>query len=326
MTTSSAPESAALEMLTAAGFTVAIRSSTDLNVSKGSTAFTVEVKSLRSATYEWDARHLLRSATGDVLVVVPRASQSLVTVALENPRLSVASVDDRHLVWRGESIVLQHSSTTQRRVASRRSPWGRWALMRVLALSEVPQSQVALSRQSGISQPGVSQALTSLSEWVERERHGWRATDRSALWDHFLDSYAGAGGIPTYWYGLDAVAVQSDKAANVAREANVEVLRSGDVAADTLAPWRVPRRAVLYAREGLALKRYGFAESRFDDATLEVVVPVDHTIWATAHASARAGLVDPVIAAWDMLRTGGPDAPEAAARLKAITCAQPSPQ
>ena len=44
---------------------------------------------------------------------------------------------------------------------------------------------------------------------------------------------------------------------------------SGDVAADLIAPWRSPYRAVLYARAGLDLTPAGLTPAGEDDATLE---------------------------------------------------------
>lgn len=314
--------SRAVGMLRAAGLTVSVRDDSTLALSKDGIITEVEMRSRRSATYEWDARRLLDTTTRKVLVVVPRASRSLVTVAKGNPRLSVASLEDHRLLWQGAEIETVRAPSQTPRVASRRSPWGRWALMRVLALTDTPRSQVALSRDTDISQPGVSQSLASLGDLVVRERDGWRAADRSALWDEFLADCAGPGGISTYWYGLDAITVQMEKAIKVASETGVDALRSGDAAADELAPWRKPRSAVLYARTGLLLNKRGFAESAPDKATLEVVVPADRTVWATAGAQGVAGVVDPLVAAWDVLRTGGPDAPDAAARLKSVALAR----
>jgi len=79
--------------------------------------------------------------------------------------------------------------------------------------------------------------------------------------------------------------------------------------------------AVVYARTGLDLARVGFSETTPENATLEYVVPADPTIWSTARAwtSAVSGwTADPVLAAWDVQRTGGPDAADAADAVERI--------
>ncbi|WP_152647990.1 hypothetical protein [Demequina sediminicola] len=81
----------------------------------------------------------------------------------------------------------------------------------------------------------------------------------------------------------------------------------------------MPSRVVVYATSGLALAHAGFAESPRSEATVQVTVPADRTVWNTSVSLARPDLADPVLVAWDVLRTGGPDAPEAARHLKHAT-------
>lgn len=315
--------SSAVSLLRTSGFAVSVRGGSTLSLSRNGITTEAEMKLRRSATYEWDARQLLDSTSRHILVVVPRASRALLSVALGSSRLSVVSLEDSRLIWRGAEVYAVRPAPPTKQIAPRRSPWGRWALMRLFALSGAHRSQVALARDAGISQPGVSQLLPSLDDLVVRDRDGWRAADRSAMWDAFLEDYSGPGGIPAQWYGLDAVTAQTSRALAVAGETGVGALRSGDSAADELAPWRIPRRAVIYARAGLPMEKHGFAESALGNATLEVVVPADHTVWATSRAcNASADSVDPLIAAWDVLRSGGPDAAEAAAKLKSVVLAR----
>lgn len=94
---------------------------------------------------------------------------------------------------------------------------------------------------------------------------------------------------------------------------------SGDVAADLFAPWRVGRRAVIYARTGYDLAEVGFSETTSENATLECVVPANPTIWSTAAAWAAGEggwTTDPVLVAWDVQRTGGPDAGDAVNKIR----------
>ncbi|TFD27736.1 hypothetical protein [Cryobacterium lyxosi] len=140
-----------------------------------------------------------------------------------------------------------------------------------------------------------------------------------------MAEYAGPGGITTHWYGLDAVTDQSNAVVAAGASAGVQVLVFGDSAADQLAPWRVPTRAVISATSGIALGKLGFAQTTDARATLTFTVPADQTIWATAASCSQrtdTPTVDPVIAAWDVRRTGGPDADEAVQRIRDFVLAR----
>lgn len=188
-------------------------------------------------------------------------------------------------------------------------------MMRTLARTETPRPQRQLAAESGVTQAAVSQELHRMSSSVRRTAGGWHSTDRWALWRSFLAEYPGPRGIVVHWYSVQPVIAQSGAAAGVVSGA----LLSGDAAADVIAPWRIPRRAVVYGTAGADLSRLSFAESSATEATLDLVVPADPTIIATARAWDPGGaVVDPLIAAWDVLRSGGSDAAEAAARLEVV--------
>ncbi|WP_166790466.1 MarR family transcriptional regulator [Cryobacterium tagatosivorans] len=259
---------------------------------------------------------------------MPIASRGLIDAAKGNPRLGVASVADRRLIWNGEEI---HSRDAARKSHAsvavpgrRRNPWGRWAIMRACILDGEPRSQIELARETGVTQSAVSKSNSALDGLIVRSAAGWRATDRSAPWDMFMAEYPGPGGVTTYWYGLDSVPEQSKAVVAAGTSAGVHVVSSGDSAADELAPWRVPARAVVYAKSGIALDKLGFAQTSGERATLQFAVPADHTIWATAAFWAQRtnmAAVDPVIAAWDVRRAGGPDADEAVERIRNLVLA-----
>jgi len=312
-------ESLAVVALADCGFKVSARTSTDLQVLSGGESFEVEMKVRRSATYEWDARRLLESTSRNILLVVPHASKALTELAVGEPRLSVVSLDTSLIIWRG--LKLEHgapqTSKPSMQRQSRRSPWGRWALMRSLALADGPRTQTTLACETGVSQPAVSQALEHLDHRVERASDGWRARNRSLMWDEFLDDYAGPGGVTSYWYGLEPIVGQANKALASAREDDVAALLSGDNAADRLAPWRIPVTGVVYSAATLNLRPQALAESEPTKRTMEVTVPADRTLWVTAATWSSQETVDPLIATWDLLRSGGPDAQESAERLKA---------
>lgn len=315
-------ESDAVDLLSSAGFEVMVPMGADLRVTHEGITEDVELKLRRKTIYAWDARHILETTRGRVLVVVPVASRGLIDEAKRHPRLAVASVADRRLVWNAKEILspdLSWSPQLSIEWRRRRNPWGRWALMRAFMRTEKPRSQVALARETGISQPGVSKTINAIDGLVAVPREGWFAPDRSALWDSFMSEYPGAHGITTYWYSLDPVSDQARAVVSSAATGDVRVLRSGDTAADEIAPWRIPSRAVIYAQAGIDVAKLGFAETSKTRATLEYTVPADHTIWATATAWAdrtNAATVDPLIAAWDVKRTGGPDADEAVDRIR----------
>ena len=329
-------ESDAVDLLVAAGFDVSMvpgeKRGVDFVLSREGESTVVQVKLRQKTIYEWDALQLLASTHGHVLVVVPKASRGLVDAAQRNPRLGVASVTDRRVIWDREEIY--SPDTTGNSLASitsprrRRNPWGRWAVMRACILNTEPRSQVELAKESGVTQSAVSKSLDALGGLIVRSSCGWKAADRAALWDMFMAEYAGPGGVTTYWYGLDAVSDQSKTVMAAGSSAGVEVLSSGDSAADELAPWRVPGCAVVYAMSGIALGKLGFAQTSAERATLRFTVPADHTIWATAASwkhRANMTTVDPVIAAWDVRRTGGPDAEEAVLRILGVILAKGRP-
>lgn len=330
--TSTIAESDAVDLLIAAGFDVSVhpdqRRGIDLLVGRDGETVVVQVKVRQKTIYEWDALRLLENAHERVLVVVPIASRGLIDAAKRDRRLGVVSLRDRRLIWNREefyspdAIAEAHASMTV--PGRRRNPWGRWAIMRAYLLDGKPRSQIELAKETGVTQSAVSKSNSALNGLVVRTASGWRATDGLALWDAFMAEYAGPGGITTHWYGLDAVTDQSNSVVAAGASAGVQVLVSGDSAADQLAPWRVPARAVVYAASGIALGKLGFAQTTDERATLAFTVPADHTIWATAASWSQqrsTPTVDPVIAAWDVRRTGGPDADEAIKRIRDLVLA-----
>lgn len=317
----------AIDLFVVAGFTVTVPADRTTNgellVSRAGTNTLVQVKERQKTIYAWDAKHLVEKAATPLLVVVPIASRGLIEVAKQNSTLNVASVGDKRLVWHGEEILAPDTAATPTSSmpvpGRRRNPWGRWAVMRTYLLHGEPRSQIELARDTGVTQSAVSKANSVLSDLVSRSTDGWQAKDRTGLWERFMAEYSGPGGFSTYWYALDAVIEQSSVVAAAGADAGIEVLASGDSAADALAPWRIPTRAVVYARSSIALEKLGFAQTSRERATLQFTVPADHTIWATAASWARrtgSATADPVIAAWDVARTGGPDAVDAVGHLR----------
>jgi hypothetical protein len=310
---------AGIEMLTSSGLNVAIDGASDLVVD----GVPVELKVCARNPSPSDVIRMLdrarqrgvrnESTNRRLLIVMPSVPTSIRTLAENTPDLAIAGVNDSILIWDRKTQLRALVDDIENVGRPRGRPsWGRHALMRALLFSDEPRTQVELAAQIDTSQAAVSKALKDWTGTVEKVNGRWRAFEPEKLWNRFLDTYPGPGGITESWYSLDPIIKQAEDA----QATGPDVLLSGDAAADTIAPWRVPTKALVYAKKGLPLARAKFAEAERDEASLEVVIPADPTIWATAAAwSAHPQTVDPVLAAWDVRRTGGPDAGEAIDRL-----------
>ncbi|WP_143448563.1 hypothetical protein [Kineosporia sp. A_224] len=157
---------------------------------------------------------------------------------------------------------------------TRRASWAPVQVLRSrVLLGRLTQRDVAAL--AGISQPRVAQAAAALG-LVDDE-------PRSLLVDRWLDAYPGAGGVTTYWFGLSPPREQARAAVRAARQVGpADVVVSGDVAADVVAPVSRPVRAVVYSRQGLDLTAAGLTPSLSSEATLELTVPQDRGIFAFA--------------------------------------------
>lgn len=248
-----------------------------------------------------------------VLVVTPRATAHLRDLATDG-EVDVIAVDEELLVLAGVryDVAATSSSTAAPTSGVRgRKPWVRWALARALLLADTAQTQHRLAEMLGVSQQAVSLALKQLRA-VRRTELGWLAASPEALLADYLTGYPGPGGAVTYWYGLDPVIEQATAAVDFCTQQGISVLVSGDAATDVYAPWRLPTRAMLYTDRFVDLSAAGFSPATEAEHTLAVQVPADPTLWCTAEISEPALLADPLITAGDVLRTGGPDAAEAA--------------
>lgn len=275
--------------------------------------------------------------TEPALVIVPAATPAA-RAALETAKWSWIVDNGQQVVGvlriGGRRIALNETETAaggrHRRTRPGPVPWGTLTLVRRL-IEHPHATQHELAVLAGISQPRVSQALRALADegLVQRSQAGWMVSDLDGLVQWWIESYPGPGGISTFWFGLDTPAAQAravvdlldptDSRVDTAPTSQLAVVVSGDVAADILAPWRTPTRAVIYARTGLDLAGARLAPAGEAEATLELVVPRDPGVWPPVRtAEARRGglsLADPLQVLWDLLRAPGPDAEEAAARL-----------
>jgi len=306
---------AAIDLLQRAGTVVRIDSVDDLVVDGIPVEVKVRLRPTPSDLRRELARRRERGAIGKLAYVVPRATPSLVSVAVEEPTVMLIGVDETTLVIDGTLVRLGNSLVTQRGAAPARVAWGRFALIRSLLRTPEPRTQRQLASESGITQAAVSKGLRELGELALEARRG-SLPAAEQLWARFLDEYPGARGIRSHWYSLDPPVRQ---VAEVQR-AHPQVLVSGDTGADRIAPWRLVTSARVYSPAGVDLASLGFAEASPDEATLTLVVPADPTIWATSAVWAEqgripAGTADPLIVAHDVMMASSSDVAEAVERL-----------
>ncbi|MEU2613002.1 hypothetical protein ABZ570_15690 [Micromonospora sp. NPDC007271] len=261
-----------------------------------------------------------------ILLAVPSAT-SAVRTTIEAAGWSWLIDNGRHvtglLQLAGQPIPIdsREAAAPAQRARPGRVPWGTLTLVRRLAGQPWPGQQ-QLAAVAGVSQPRVSQALAALAEQglVQRTPAGWDVTNIDSVFDWWLRSYPGPGGIRSFWYGLEPPVKQAEAVVDVLTSSDAgRIAISGDVAADLIAPWRSPRRAVIYAQTGVDLASAGFTPAGDEEATVELIVPKDPGVWpgpTAEEALGRRPLADPLQILWDATRAPGPDADEATQRLR----------
>jgi hypothetical protein len=197
-------------------------------------------------------------------------------------------------------------------------------MLRLFALGPVDSvSQSEIARRLGVSHVAVSKQFPLPGGLVERVAGGWRVVDRAGCWDRFMADYPGPHGLSTFWAATGALADQLVRVERLVPEREGALAVSGDFAADFYAPWRRPGRVIVYVTEHPALAEHGFATVRSAEATVELRTPRDRTIlpmsrvWPSAVGGAERRYVDPLIAAWDLLRSPGGDVEAAVGQLRA---------
>lgn len=262
-----------------------------------------------------------------LLVIVPSATPS-VRAAIENYGWSWLVDSGRQvtgmlrLAGRQFCIGTPETDRASQRIRPGRVPWGTYTLVRRLA--ERPWArQQQLASLAGVSQPRVSQAVAALTAQglVHRTPAGWDVTDIDKVFQWWLRSYPGPGGLRTLWYSLEPPVKQAETVMTLLTGAGVgRTAVSGDVAADVVAPWRSPRRAVVYAQSGVDLTAAGLTPADEDDATLELIVPKDPGVWpclsVVEEQPAIVSLADSLQILWDVSRAPGADKDEAVQRLQ----------
>jgi hypothetical protein len=277
-----------------------------------------------------------------LLLVVPAASPAALQAA-ESAGISLLVIDERHNPPVRGHVVLPHHVVTlpATRPGSEAAgpapirpgphPWGSLAVIRQL-LAGTAATQSELARRAAVSQPRVSQTLAGLDDAALVRRTGvaghsrWVVADWDALADWWLTRYPGPGGITTYWYALTSVPKQARAAVTELHRAGALAAVSGDPAADVLAPWHRPTRAVVYAQasdtsDPIDLEEPGLTPAGTEEATLELSVPADHGVWASPDprgTDASLPLADGMQVLWDLARSPSSDTDQAVAALRPV--------
>lgn len=251
--------------------------------------------------------HVHRNPGHRVFVVCETVSDEarLALLADTDVDLSVGSTGE--LVLSGTTYRPHTPARTQRAANERR--WRRQAAERVCVLTPKHLRQADIAAAIAVSQQAVSKMArkdplpdTPMSEARRRE-----------LLNELSSVPADNGLIETYWYGTDPVLNQVSNAILLGKQLTVRILASGEVASDTLQPWRVPRNGLIYAEELVDLSDSGLVGATAEEATLTLRVPADTTVWTTAtwwqriNDIQRAELttVDPIVVVQDL--SVGPD-------------------
>jgi hypothetical protein len=216
-------------------------------------------------------------------------------------------------------------------------PWKSFTVIRRL-IEQPAATQKALADAARVSQPRVSQILAPLTarHLVERTVTGWTVRDFDGLLSLWLTTYPGPGGVSTYWFGLETPREQAIAAMRLLKNDMRDAastpnavggdqfpVLSGDLAADLIAPWRSPGRAVIYSNVGADLAEAGLTPTAADEATLELIVPQDTGVFPPRRALMAEQethdpfmpTADPLQILWDIQRSPGSDRDEAVARL-----------
>ena len=212
------------------------------------------------------------------LLIAPKASPAAQHAALRSGVSlllapdSIGQLTRGHLITpSGDLLTLAETTATPARPGPR--PWATIAIATYL-LEGKASTQDALAGRAGVSQARISQVLHALERWVQRTDRGWTAADPVGL-SQWLAEQPPPGRTATTWLGLDDPAPAATSVAHWLTARNVTYALSGDVAADLIAPWARPTRALLYADQALDLTPLGITPAPPDAATLELVVPDD---------------------------------------------------
>jgi len=190
-------------------------------------------------------------------------------------------------------------------------------MVRHLYAMPEPATQVDLAAHAGVSQPAVSQYLSSLRENgdVSSEDPGWLA-NRAQLPGSYWHSYASRFASESCLYRIDDVTTQVGDLV----ERQPELIVSGDVAADAVLPWKVPAIAIVYGSiEDSAMDELGFVRADTAATATVLVRPIpDDSFVSDAPDVRRMRVAAHLHLAADLIGLGGDDRLEAAERFASV--------
>lgn len=268
-----------------------------------------------------------RSMRPDRVLHVGKSATDGVVENAEAGKINVLTAEPVRLIYDGRSYVADpepQSRSQLRPTRTGRPAWIRWALERYLLLTPEPSRQAVIADLLGTAQQSISRAAQQLDGLVIDEGAGLMAVNRAKLLEHWRSEYTGPGGQEFGWYSLDPVAEQVKRTIDLATLLEVKALVSGDIAADRLAPWKLPSRGRVYVTGPVDLGGDGFVAVPVEEASLITCVPRDPSLWQLAPTlEAAAGsndhpIADAAIVYWDLLMSTDPDSGEAADQLAAL--------
>ncbi|WP_453983889.1 hypothetical protein [Brevibacterium casei] len=271
----------------------------------------------------YTAHHRLN---GDVLFVAESATASIVERA-ESGELNVLTTAPIRLIHSGTTYSVLTADTTDHQSESpkrARPAWTRWAVIRYLLLNDTPARQSVIAGVLGASQQAVSNALKMLGPYVDDAGAGAYAIDRQGLLRLWAEEYVGPGGQEFGWFSLDSIVRQVAQATEVFDLLDQTYSVGGDVAADLIAPWKLPATGRIYTDEPVDLSEGGFVPAPLDEATLIINVPRDPTVLrmgSIREPGSEGGgmpLADPLVVMWDLLHSGSVDSGPAADKIAAL--------
>ena len=202
----------------------------------------------------------------------------------------------------------------------RQWPVGTSRIVHALLLheQEQPLSQTTLAALAGLTQARVSGVVRELVDagLVSAVRGRPTVLDRDRLLDQWLQRRR-FDPVVTFWAGDRDLARGLDE---VARHLGADVLVSGDVAADAIAPHRRPEQVVVLAKAGSLAATGLVPVVEQEEATVMLAVTDDPVIWAFGAEATWRGrsirVADRAQVLWDLNRATGVDAAQAAAQWR----------
>lgn len=257
------------------------------------------------------------------LLVGETATEGVVKRALAE-EIDILTAQPAQLIHAGHVYSLDTGAGAEPSRQHGRAAWTRWVIERYLVLATEPARQATIAQVTHTTQQSVSNTAHHLMGLAANRSDGLVAADRGGLLAHWRDEYPGPGGMSLGWYSIDPIVDQVTTAVEAAHLLEVRALVSGDVAADRLAPWKLPARGRVYFDGPVDLEEDGFVPAPVEEATLITCVPSDPSLWQLSDLRSplrekhSMPLADPAIIYWDLTASGELDSHEAAKHLAAV--------